>query len=89
MKTIWKFPIEMVDEQIISMPDGTQILCVQVQKQRICLWGLIENHNTKDEKRTIRVIGTGHPIPTSEELSYIGTIQHLSGDLIFHVFEKK
>jgi hypothetical protein len=88
MKTIWKFPLEMVEEQTISMPSGTQILCVQTQRELICLWGVIENHNANDEKRVIRIIGTGHLIPTYEKLTYLGTVQLTFGNLVFHVFEK-
>jgi hypothetical protein len=87
MKSIWKFQIEATDVQEIEMPEGAELLTIQVQNGIVCLWALV-SPNAPKEKRTLRVYGTGHPI-TSGGLHYIGTFQLLSGGLVFHVFEQK
>ena len=87
MKTIWKFPLRVDDEQIVSMPDNAHILCVQAQSGTPCLWALV-NPDNPPRDRKILIAGTGH---TREDLdglvNYIGTFQMYAGDLIFHVFE--
>ena len=68
MKTIWKFPIAVVDTQEIEMPFNALILCVQVQHGQPCLWAEVGNLQTARSKRPkwksaqIAVYGTGHPM---------------------------
>lgn len=84
MKTIWKFPLEIEDTQTLKMPIGSKILCVQVQKDTVCLWAVV-NDSLPKEQRTICMCGTGNPIGETE--NYIGTFQLHEGNLVFHVFE--
>ena len=85
MRTIYKYPLEGTDEQIVLMPRGAEILCVQVQNGIPCLWADISTENAQErEKRYIRIIGTGHELPKAV-MKYIGTFQ--MGALVFHVFE--
>ncbi|MGH7901606.1 MAG: DUF7352 domain-containing protein [Thermodesulfobacteriota bacterium] len=86
-KKIYKYQLEITDNQIIKMPVGAKILTVDTQgDDNVCLWALVDpNMEYKDRK--IRIIGTGHPIEDWEKLEYIGTAQQLSGGLIWHVFE--
>ena len=86
MKTIWKYPIETTEVQQIGMPQGAEILCVQMQASTPCLWALCE-HAAPRQPRTIRIFGTGNPI-TEEPGRYIGTYQLSGGALVFHVFEE-
>lgn len=86
MKTIWKFPIETVDSQVVSMPEGAKIIAVQMQGEQPCLWALV---NTEAPKKPveIRTHGTGHPLPEDAHFyTHIGTYQLQHGVLIFHVF---
>jgi len=48
-KTIWKFTLDLVDEQQVSLPKDAEILSVQVQNGNICLWALV---NPEAEKET-------------------------------------
>lgn len=85
MKTIWKYPLEITDEQVVAMPNDAEILTVQMQGSELCLWAVVEDTNPK-EPRTICIIGTGNPMPDERFLIYIGTAQ--MGPLVWHVFEK-
>lgn len=88
MKTIYKYPFEITDEQTLMLPTNAQILTVQTQWDAPCLWAMIDPEEKRTEKVTIRVYGTGHPIDDSDNLDYLGTVQMLSGQLVFHVFRK-
>jgi len=86
MKSIWKFPIDLLDRQEISLPSDARILCVQTQSGLPFMWAKVDTEAQK-EKRTFRLIGTGHPIE-DDSLSYIGTFQIYNGSLVFHLFEE-
>lgn len=88
METIWKFELKITDEQVIRVPEGTDILCVQVQKGKPFLWAIVDKEITTYEDRIIRTIGTGHEFEDGASLLYIGTYQLSEGDLVFHVFQK-
>ena len=90
MKTIWKFKLDVVDEQTIEVPKGAVPLCVQIQK---CfnipfIWVLVNPAETEKENIEIITKGTGH-VFDDERCKYIGTYQTLNGNLIFHVFKKE
>lgn len=86
MKKIFKYPIQITDEQVVMMPAGAKILTVQNQKEIPCIWAIVDPAASL-EKVKIRVHGTGHDIKDSERLEYIGTFQILCGGLVFHVFK--
>jgi len=84
---VWKYPIDMKDFHLIDMPLGAQILCFQFQKEVPTIWALV-NPSKDIEKvaRRFRFAGTGHTIDETG-LQYIGTIQMLNGNLVYHLFE--
>jgi hypothetical protein len=84
VKTIWKYPLQP-DVTTLDMPQGAQVLTVQVQGNRPVLWALVDPCQLK-RKRRFAVFGTGHDIP-DEVGKYIGTFQLLDGGLVFHLFE--
>lgn len=86
MKTIWKYPLKVVDDQIIYMPLHAEILTIQMQNDIPCLWALVSSIADK-EKRHIRIHGTGHQVSLTDKLKYISTFQMNNGLLVFHVFE--
>lgn len=88
MQTIWKFPINVTDEQQINVPKGARFLTAQFQHGNLCLWAQVDD-SAFTERRTIRVIGTGHPIPDAASLQYIASVQTMGGNLVFHVFIKE
>lgn len=88
MKTIYKYPIEITDEQALTLPVNARILTVQMQEGKSCLWAMIDTEEKRTEQVSISIYGTGHPIADSENLTYLGTVQTLGGQLVFHVFRK-
>jgi hypothetical protein len=81
----WKIPLQDVVE--VQLPEGTQILKVEPQglDKNVQLWGLCDPE-MKNEKRKLRIAGTGHPI-NEKNLKHINTFQMVEGQLVFHVFE--
>lgn len=78
---VWKFPVE----KSIEVPIGAEILSLQMQDSRPCLWMLCDTDAPK-ETRFFLFVGTGHSIEF--EGNYIGTLQ-TSGGLVWHLFEVK
>ncbi len=86
-KTIWKYELNNNAIQVIEMPEGAEILCVQNQLNKPCIWVLV-NPEARKEERGIEVFGTGWKIDTDVHRRYIGTFQDLSGNLVWHAFER-
>lgn len=83
-KTIWKFEVDSPNVHL-EMPVGAEILCVQMQRDKPCLWAEVEPFNPI-EKRSFMIVGTGHEIEFTNG-KYIGTFQMHGGGLVFHLYE--
>ena len=77
-----------MDWQGVTMPEGAEILTVQIQNDVPYLWALVDPE-ARTEIRGIAMFGTGHPIDYDIGASgrYISTFQLRNGELVFHVFE--
>jgi len=85
---VFKYPLDVKDEQHVLMPKGAEILCAQTVNGQAVLWALVKPDN-KEVTRIIHMFGTGHNVVYKREyLHYIGTIQQWEGKLIWHVFEE-
>jgi len=84
MKAIWKYEVRP-DEFTVEMPNGAQVLTVQIQGESVQMWALVDP-DAERVQRTFVTYGTGHPIMNASELVYIGTFQ--PRPLVFHLFER-
>jgi hypothetical protein len=88
-KTIWRYPVEVIDEQVVTVPAGAKILTIATQGETPCLWveltlpGKVWDDG---EHRTIRIFGTGHPMPDDPGV-YIGSFMLKGGVLVFHAYD--
>ena len=89
MKKIYKYPLEIEDEQNVLLPTGAKILTVQSILDKPYLYALVNPTAPNNMAVTIRAFGTGHPISDSDYLEYIGTFQIYGGHLVFHVFRQR
>lgn len=87
MKAIFKYLLEEKELSIIEMPKGSEILCVQLQNDKPCIWALVDEEKELGN-RFIELFVTGHPITELHNRKYIGTCQLLEGRLVFHCFER-
>ena len=89
MKTIFKYPLEVTDDQEIEVPECFNPLSVQVQRGSPCLWAEVDPGCPRTIKRQILIVGTGHPLPDDHDVwDYIGTFQMYDGELVFHAYWK-
>ena len=86
IKTIFKFPIDAIDLFYVDMPEGAEILSVQVQHETPCFWALVDA-TAPTTTRTFVIHGTGHAVTNPEEKKFIGTFQLKGGLYVFHLFE--
>jgi len=89
MKTIHKYPLKVAGQQTVEMPADAQILSVQMQGQKLCIWALV-TPTLPMVDRKIEVFGTGKPVselPMAGR-NFLGTVQTAGGALVWHVFEK-
>lgn len=85
MKKIWKYTLEILDEQVISMPRNANILYVENQYGDVKIWVEVDDEEEVYEDRTIYMHGTGHTYEAHNR--YIGSVQIYNGNLVFHIFE--
>ncbi len=88
MKAVWKFPLAVETHQSVRMPQGAELLSLQVQHEVPCIWALVD----EDADLVVRdflTFGTGHTNihPRTPGSDFVGTYQISGGDLVFHVFE--
>lgn len=88
MKTIWKFKLDITDEQTISVPKKSLLLqTVLIQDGTPVVWVMCDSSIKENEDIVIVTLGTGNPIPENiEKLLYVGTYQLLT--FVGHVFVK-
>lgn len=86
MRKIYKYPLEIVDEQIVNVPAGAILLTVQVVNNEICLYAIVDESQPL-KQRLINIYGTGQPIDDEIYLKsrYIDTVIH--GQYVWHIFE--
>jgi hypothetical protein len=87
VKCVYKYKILDCGNFSISMPEGAEILCVQMQGDTPCLWAMADPKEVPI-LRSFCVRGTGHGFDDTEG-RYIGTFQTEKGLFIWHLFEKK
>lgn len=84
MTTVYKFPLQITDEQVVKMPKGAKILDAQMQAGVLCIWCVVDPDIELKEYK-VWIIGTGHPA-VKHPCFYVSTFQLPSRGLVFHVF---
>jgi hypothetical protein len=87
-KTIWKFQIPIMDQFILSLHEGAEILTVQEQFGDAFVYALIDVDKEKKD-RIFQLFGTGHLMydELNRQRKYIGTVQLDKGNFVYHLFE--
>ena len=85
MKIIYKYSLQIEDEQTIAMRKGARILTAQMQGTKLCLWAECEEQEYPAETEQVRIEihCTGHRFPDGPR-QYIATVQH--GPMVLHVY---
>lgn len=88
MQKIYKYEVytQPTVQQTINIPFGAEVLSVGMQQGVIQLWVWV-NILAPEKARNFVIFGTGHTIPDTLNLRFIGTVQLDEGSFIYHVFE--
>ena len=83
---VWKFPLDLVEEQTIHVPHGAVALHCELQGRQPCLWVQVDPTVEKTPRRII-LVGTGnsHPALAEPTTVHIGTVQ--MDEFVWHFFE--
>lgn len=82
MKSIWKFPIENVGSNAISMPRHSSIIHAGLDAEdRMSIWAAVDPSDPVMEVE-ILVVGTGIDLPHVGD--FIGTV--IDAPFVWHVF---
>ncbi|HEY6143710.1 MAG TPA: hypothetical protein VIV55_09900 [Flavobacterium sp.] len=86
--TIHRYPLQLkTGKQGIVMPEGAELLTVQIQDRNPVLWALMNPFNKKIE-RFFQLFQTGEAIcSNNNEYVYISSFQLVKQGASFHVFE--
>jgi hypothetical protein len=84
-KKVYKYFLNAVEVQLISIHEDAEILTAALQGLQLCLWALVDT-DKPIVKRKIFIRGTGHD---AEGLGkHISTFQMNDGEFVFHVFDE-
>lgn len=87
MKTIYKYPINLTTEkQRLCLPENSQLLSVQMQNEKLCVWALIDESQPMSMVR-FHIFGTGDNLPDDLNAVFLGTVQ--DGIYVWHVFYER
>jgi hypothetical protein len=84
MKTIYKYPLEITDEQTVMMPCGSEILSAQMQHGQLHIWALVDKEATSTVGRQVRIFGTGNPVTLDHNWKFVDSVQERI--FVWHVF---
>lgn len=84
---IFKYELEITDEQYVNMPIGAHIISAKEQNGKLCVCAIIDSRYSEKPK-LIMMVGTGHDINFAigeYSLNFVDTVL-MSNGLVFHVF---
>jgi hypothetical protein len=96
--SVYRYPLDVTDEQTVEMPAGAQILTVARGEgsRRVMLgvgshepvemWALVDPQAPL-QKRRFRIAGTGHSLDDVDTLDFLGSVQLAGGQHVLNVFE--
>lgn len=80
--TIWKFPLALVDENVIEVPGDHTFLSVGKDAQgRLSAWFVVDPASPVC-KIDVLIVGTGTSMPHAHQ--FLGTVTH--GNYVWHFF---
>ena len=86
MKTIYKYPIRITDDQEVEMLTGATPCHVGLDPQgQPCVWAAVDN-TAPPEPVGVIVVGTGNPVP-DVPCRYLGSF--LQGPFVWYVLIKQ
>lgn len=90
MKTIWKYPLSIMDSQVVVAPEGAEFLSVTEQAGSPMLYALVDPKAPMTSYE-VQIRGTGHPVDEAllQGHVFLGTVSTNNGLLVWHVFVER
>lgn len=83
MKTIYKYPIQIVDRQTLLIPEGAIVRYLGLDPNgALCLWAEVDKE-VESVEISIAVVGTGRPVPPKGR--HLGSA--VQGSFVWHVYD--
>jgi hypothetical protein len=89
MKRIFKYQLEIKDEQTLELPVGSKILSVVNIGEKIYVYAIVNTEQKTNETYLIVIHGTGHIVGETDDYTFLGTVIVFNGKLIWHIFYKR
>lgn len=90
-RTVWKYPLEPKHRQRISMPEGAELLFIEVQANKPVMYVEVDPARAP-AARFFEVVGTGRNVPYAGK--YVGSFNFEISDvgwgashLVYHCYE--
>ena len=85
---IFKYPLEITDRQEVNIKGLVKVLSVAEQKGNIILYAMVNEESNANYIVVVKIYGTGQEISPSvmDHFKFLGTVSHMGGDLMWHVF---
>lgn len=84
MRRMFKYELDITDEQTVTAPRGWRPFAAQLQAGVLCLWAEVDDSDLQVD-HSVFVHGTGHPVNPAAE-TFVDTFQLPDTGLVFHVF---
>jgi len=84
---ILKYPLQIVDRQVVRMPCFATIIAAKDQRGTLTLWATTDETMRLMKDRHILIIGTGNPAPDYPG-RHIDTVLMDGGNMVWHVFDQ-
>lgn len=88
MRTIWKFAVPVQERFTLDLPPGAEVLHLATQRGHPHPWVMLDPEETARTEWRFVTVGTGHHVPDSNWLHYIGSYQLRDGEFVFHLFQE-
>jgi len=73
--SVYKYPMEYTERQVVELPEGAEILHVGDQLGTVCVWAKINPDLPANKKYMVTIVGTGQPCPEDlDECTFLGTV---------------
>ena len=88
IESVWKYPLDITDEQSIVLPYGARFLSVMEQNNLPTIYACVNPLAGIKEVWHISMRGTGHDIGREmlETSEFLGTIGTHGGELMWHLW---
>lgn len=82
---VFKYQLAVVDHQVVEIPHGAELLCVQTQYGVPAIWAKVDDEHP-EVGYDVFMVGTGHNASRTKGVKYLGSFQLQDGRFVGHVF---